>query len=333
MGNDETMAAAAGGGAGAGAAPALSAEGWMLRAAACELLALGLRYPGVELAQAVASGEWAEATGEIAAALGLALPEGFADGAAGAVDGAGGAADAGCRGGAAAGGPATGAAEGDADAAALLHALRAEATRLFVGAPEPACSPYEGVWRAADDGVEALLFVNPHSMAVERFCRSCGLGRPEGTNEPLDHAATELELLQHLASLAAARAAGGASAADEAAGGAGPADEAAASETCAAGAAAIGALEPDAAPADDGEPPAGGPANAPDAAPSLPDPSVLPGGSPAAAYGLFMRDHALAWMPRFAAAAAERSRHPFYRATAQLLESFLAVEERTCSVC
>lgn len=315
MGNDETMAAAAGGGAGAGAAPPLSAEGWMLRAAACELLALGLRYPGAELAQAVASGEWAEAAEELATALGLALPEGFADGAAGAVDGA------------------AGAAEGDADAAALLHALRAEATRLFVGAPEPACSPYEGVWRAADDGVEALLFVNPHSMAVERFCRSCGLGRPEGTNEPLDHAATELELLQHLASLAAARAAGGASAADEAAGGAGPADEAAASETCAAGAAAIGALEPDAAPADDGEPPAGGPADAPDAAPSLPDPSVLPGGSPAAAYGLFLREHALAWMPRFAAAAAERSRHPFYRATAQLLESFLAVEERTCSVC
>lgn len=326
MGNDETMAAAAGGGAGAGAAPPLSAEGWMLRAAACELLALGLRYPGAELAGAVASGEWTEATGEIAAALGLALPEGFADGAAGAVDGAGGAADAGRRGGA---DGAAGAAEGDADAAALLHALRAEATRLFVGAPEPACSPYEGVWRAADDGVEALLFVNPHSMAVERFCRSCGLGRPEGTNEPLDHAATELELLQHLASLAAARAAGGADAADEGAGGAGPADEAAASETCAAGAAAIGAREPGAAPADDGEPPAGGPADAPRAAPSLPDPSALPGGSPAAAYGLFLREHALAWMPRFAEAAAERSRHPFYRATAALLRSFLE-EEAKC---
>ena len=51
--------------------------------------------------------------------------------------------------------------------------------------------------------MQALLFVNPHSMAVERFCRSCGLGRPEGTNEPLDHVATELELLQYLAMIEA----------------------------------------------------------------------------------------------------------------------------------
>ncbi|MVN62794.1 TorD/DmsD family molecular chaperone, partial [Gordonibacter urolithinfaciens] len=81
--------------------------------------------------------------------------------------------------------------------------LRPEATRLFVGAPEPAVSPYEGVWRAADDGVQALLFVNPHSMEVERFMRGCGLGRPEGTNEPLDHVATECELMEHLALRAA----------------------------------------------------------------------------------------------------------------------------------
>ena len=47
--------------------------------------------------------------------------------------------------------------------------------------------------------MQALLFVNPHSMAVERFMKSCGLARPEGTNEPLDHIATECELLEHLA--------------------------------------------------------------------------------------------------------------------------------------
>ena len=134
---------------------------WAARATAWELAALSFRYPGPELEGAVASGEWAEAAREIAGALGLALPEGFGAGAS---------------------------AEG----------LRPEATRLFVGAPEPAVSPYEGVWRAADDGVQALLFVNPHSMEVERFIRSCGLGRPEGTNEPLDHVATESELLEHL---------------------------------------------------------------------------------------------------------------------------------------
>ena len=139
---------------------------WAARATAWELAALSFRYPGPELEGAVASGEWAEAAREIAGALGLALPEGFGAGAS---------------------------AEG----------LRPEATRLFVGAPAPAVSPYEGVWRAADDGVQALLFVNPHSMEVERFMRACDLGRPEGTNEPLDHVATECELMEHLALRAA----------------------------------------------------------------------------------------------------------------------------------
>ena len=149
-------------------------ENWTVRATAWELLALSLRYPDATLAQVAASGEWAEAAKEVAAALGVSLPEGFA------VD-----------------------ARMDSESPeAALHALRVEATRLFIGSSEPAVSPFEGVWRAADDGVQALLFVNPHSMAVERFCKSCGLGRPEGTNEPLDHVATECELMQLLAMIA-----------------------------------------------------------------------------------------------------------------------------------
>ena len=152
----------------------VGSELWRARAAAWELAALSFRYPDAELARAVASGEWAEAAGEVAVALGFALN------------------------------PAAGAQPSPvADPASLLPALRAEATRLFVGAPEPACSPYEGVWRAKDDGVRALLFVNPHSMEVERFARACGLGRPSGTNEPLDHVATECELLEYLALRAA----------------------------------------------------------------------------------------------------------------------------------
>lgn len=136
-------------------------------AAAWELAAFSFRYPTEELAEAVTSGEWADAAREVAEALGLELPEGFgADGAEGGQD---------------------------------LKALRVEATRLFVGSPQPLASPYEGVRRAQEEGVQALLFVNPHSMAVERFMKSCGLTRPEGTNEPLDHVATECELLEHLA--------------------------------------------------------------------------------------------------------------------------------------
>ncbi len=159
----------------------VTADTWQARAALCELLALSFRYPDDVLVGAIASGEWGEAAEEIAGALGLAWP---ADGAPGAAE----------------------AAQMD-DPDELKHALRAEATRLFVGAPEPLCSPYEGVWRAADDGVQALLFVNPHSMDVERFCKACGLGRPEGTNEPLDHVATEFELLEYLALRAAVDAA------------------------------------------------------------------------------------------------------------------------------
>lgn len=164
----------------------MDADLWQARAALCELLALSFRYPDATLAEVVCDGEWVDAADEIAAATGVDwsvdpdLPF------------------------------------GSQDADEMLHSLRAEATRLFIGAPEPVISPFEGIWRAADDGVDALLFVNPHSMEVERFCKACGLGRPEGTNEPLDHVATELELLEYLAARAAADAAGDADAAVDA---------------------------------------------------------------------------------------------------------------------
>ena len=165
---------------------------WSLKASACELLAFSLRYPTADVAGAIESGEWTAAAQEIADALGVALPADFAAGLAGGVAAGNGSARV-CAGEDVA----------EAQSEALLHALRADATRLFVGSPEPVVSPFEGVWRAADDGVDPLLFVNPHSMEVERFCHACGLGRPQGTNEPLDFAPTELELLQYLASVEA----------------------------------------------------------------------------------------------------------------------------------
>lgn len=158
-----------------------SAEQWGLRAAAAEFLAFSLTYPSADLAEMVADGRWLEAAGEMAEEL--SMPWRKADWEnvlATGIDGA----------------PAKG-------GEALANSLRAEATRLFVGAPDPLVSPYEGVWRAQNDGVKALLFVNPHSMDVERFVKECGLGRPKGTNEPLDYVVTELELLSYLASLAA----------------------------------------------------------------------------------------------------------------------------------
>lgn len=157
----------------------ISSELWSVRATAWELAALSFRHPTRELAEAVASGEWFAAAREICDALGAELPEDLAEGVA----------------------PREGNDAVSVDA--LFHTLRAEATRLFVGPGEPACSPYEGVWRAKADGVKPLLFVNPHSMEVERFVKACGFTHPEGSNDPLDHIATECELLEALALRAA----------------------------------------------------------------------------------------------------------------------------------
>ncbi|MEC4271754.1 molecular chaperone TorD family protein [Adlercreutzia sp. R25] len=248
----------------------VSADMWQARAAMCELLALSFRYPeDTVLADAIASGEWGEAADEIAGALGLSWTTATA----------------------------SGAAEAAAlpDPAELQHELRAEATRLFVGAPKPAVSPYEGVWRAADDGVDALLFVNPHSMAVERFCKSCGLGRPEGTNEPLDAVWTELELLEYLALRAAA----------DAAEAEGIVDDATAAEAAVEDEDTLEEFE------DAGEPG--------DVVAS----ADLPGGSPEAAWDQFVADHAQVWMGRFAEAVQTESRAPFYKQAASLLEAFV----------
>ena len=247
----------------------VSADLWQARAAMCELLALSFRYPEDKvLAEAIASGEWGEAADEIAAALGLAWSSAAAPGAAEAA--------------------------ALADPADIQKELRPEATRLFVGAPQAACSPYEGVWRATAEGVQPLLFVNPHSMAVERFCKACGLGRPEGTNEPLDAVWTELELLEYLALRAAADAA-------EAEGIAGDA----AVEDVVEDEDALEEFE------DAGEPG------------EVVASADLPGDSPEAAWDEFMADHARQWMPQFAAAVQEESRVPFYATAANLLGAFI----------
>ncbi len=201
-------------------------------------------------------------------------------------------------------------APGAAEAAALADPddiqkeLRPEATRLFVGAPEAACSPYEGVWRAKAEGVQPLLFVNPHSMAVERFCKSCGLGRPEGTNEPLDAVWTELELLEYLALRAAADAMDAEAEADVEAGGDGAPTEEQAEQ--------YEEIGDDLDTFDEGEEPGDVVASA-----------DLPGGSPEAAWNEFMADHAKVWMPEFAATCEKDSHVPFYRTAASLLGAFI----------
>lgn len=148
-------------------------ENWIGKAELFEALSLAFRYYDEETVRAIASGEYADALCEAVSAAGIG--SGLSDrlrALLSAYDGA--------------------------DAEALFHALRVENTRMFVGAPHAAVSPYAGVWYAEDVGVQPLLSVNKESMAVERFMMSCGAGRPENTNEPLDHIATELEFLEYL---------------------------------------------------------------------------------------------------------------------------------------
>lgn len=260
----------------------VSADVWQARAAMCELLALSFRYPeDTVLADAIASGEWGEAADEIAGALNLSWTSAAAPGAAEAAT--------------------------LPDPAEIQKELRPEATRLFVGAPQAACSPYEGVWRATAEGVQPLLFVNPHSMAVERFCKSCGLGRPEGTNEPLDAVWTELELLEYLALRAAADTLDAEDETDVAAGGDGAPAEAQAEQYREIG------EDIDEFDAEDEGPEPGDVVASAD----------LPGGSPEAAWDEFMADHARQWMPQFAEAVQEDSRVPFYQQAASLLAAFI----------
>lgn len=140
---------------------------WKLRTVCCEFLSFSLRYPDAELAEVIQSGEWAEVGRNIAEELGMSLPLGW----------------------------------GEQLEKSDLSSLRIEATRLMVGSPRPLCSPYEGAWRSVDENGSTLAYVNPYSKAVERFVRKCGFGRGKGVNEPFDHVAIELELMQHLSSI------------------------------------------------------------------------------------------------------------------------------------
>lgn len=154
----------------------MTAERWMHRASAFELLSLAFLLPSRPLAEAVATGEYAEAAGE---AFGLAAPgdERVTEAVAYL------------------------AAAADGDAQAALHALRREHTRLLVGEKEPPLTPYAGVWRAQQQGQQGLLFVSEASLAIERFMARCGVAKDLDagqTNDPVDHIGTMAEFLQFL---------------------------------------------------------------------------------------------------------------------------------------
>ena len=144
---------------------------WADRAAICELLALSFAQPTSVLGQAVSSGEWLAAVEDACQLLGAPLPEGPA------IEMPG--------------------------AETARHALNVEWSRLFIGTPDIMVYAYEGPFLARQRGEKALMFVSKEARGMDGLVRQVGLGRPDGTNEPLDFVAAELELMEYLAGVEA----------------------------------------------------------------------------------------------------------------------------------
>jgi len=77
------------------------------------------------------------------------------------------------------------------DAAAVIEEVRSEYTRLFLGPAQPAVYPYESYYRGGALLGEALL-------GVRAFLRQVGFERGEGSSEPEDHVAVELDMMRQL---------------------------------------------------------------------------------------------------------------------------------------
>lgn len=160
----------------------IDGEQGMVRAAAFELLSLMFLLPDAKLAEALASGEFAAACDEVAAAL-VEPSDQVADVSSGMFSGYAG-----------------------REAEGVLHEVRAEYTRLFVGEKLPAITPFVGVWAAQQQGQDALLFVSKQSLEIERLMHRCGVAKDIAggqSNDPLDHFGTMCEFAKYLDLVAA----------------------------------------------------------------------------------------------------------------------------------
>lgn len=88
---------------------------------------------------------------------------------------------------------------GNRDANTVLHELRRENTRLFLG-DRPLVENSEGPWRKRAEGKRgAALMVNSYSVEVADFMRSCGIERRLGYNDCIDYIENEFEFAALLA--------------------------------------------------------------------------------------------------------------------------------------
>lgn len=149
---------------------------WMQRATFYELLSLGFLMPSRQLAEALTSGEFAEAAEEVLKSLEVSKELG--EQAASLLDSYHG-----------------------RDTDEVYHEVLRDSTRLFVGEREPLITPYAGVHAAQERGQQGLLFVGKESMAIERFMKVHGVTKDlqaGQANDPLDHVGTVCEFLKYL---------------------------------------------------------------------------------------------------------------------------------------
>jgi TorA maturation chaperone TorD len=80
----------------------------------------------------------------------------------------------------------------------FLQQLKITYASLFLGPPKPLVQPYESLYRDFGEPGEAVLFVGPSALAVEKAYRDAGLALSPDVREPPDHIATEFEFLYYL---------------------------------------------------------------------------------------------------------------------------------------
>lgn len=95
-----------------------------------------------------------------------------------------------------------------ADPEEVLHRLRRDETRLFIGL-DPVVENAEGPWLQRDHGVaHPIRMINNHSVAVADFMKACGVVRREKYNDCIDYLFNELEFCGYLADRPLAEGAG-----------------------------------------------------------------------------------------------------------------------------
>lgn len=89
----------------------------------------------------------------------------------------------------------------DAPQDELLHRLRIEYTRLFLGRPDPLIHLHESLFLARVQGREASAFIDPVALDVKAAYAKARVKGATGKNDPLDSIYAECEFLCYLLSV------------------------------------------------------------------------------------------------------------------------------------